>query len=527
MMNTRRTLLTRVAMMLLLAIVCVSAHADNKIVVVSDIHVMAPSLLPSGAETQEAWTSYYAGQRKMLQESAAIFDQFVDNVLSQKPKAVFITGDLTKDGEYVSHQYVRNGLQRLQNAGIKVFVIPGNHDFGEEGNHTQFNANGTKADAPVLAKENFATFYNGYGYGDATSKYDPNSLSYMAEPMDGLALLAIDSHSATVSQETLDWLVEKAKAARNAGKQVIAMMHHPLFPHITGGDMYISTYAVNSHETVRDALIDAGVNTILTGHFHTSDIAKDWNDDETKAVYDINTGSLVSYPCDYRVLTPSADLNTLDVKTASIVPNGMTASECKTWLHDRMKVIITKAMNAKAGSWASMLTTQIDNLAEFAANLFILHAEGDENKSAGRAALETTYTNYKNDVMYSTMLAAGNITDASIYSILDDLSNYGTKKENQIPDRNLVIPLPKVLAVKGDANGDGKITITDAVAIVNYILGTPSPGFNIQAADVSGDNDITITDAVAVVNIILNSGATSAPAMDSPNVEALEFSEPE
>lgn len=525
-MNIKRALLARAAM-LLLAVVCVSVQADNKIVVVSDIHVMAPSLLPAGAETTEAWTTYYAGQRKMLQQSAAIFDQFVTNVISQKPKAVFITGDLTKDGEYVSHQYVRNGLQRLQNAGIKVFVIPGNHDFGEEGNHTQFNANGTKADAPVLAKENFATFYNGYGYGDATSKYDPNSLSYMAEPMDGLALLAIDSHSATVSQETLDWLVEKAKAARNAGKQVIAMMHHPLFPHITGGDMYISTYAVNSHETVRDALIDAGVNTILTGHFHTSDIAKDWNDDETKAVYDINTGSLVSYPCDYRVLTPSADLNTLDVKTASIVPNGMTASECKTWLHDRMKVIITKAMNAKAGSWASMLTTQIDNLAEFAANLFILHAEGDENKSAGRAALETTYTNYKNDVMYSTMLAAGNITDASIYSILDDLSNYGTTKENQIPDRNLVISLPEVVVVKGDANGDGKITITDAVAIVNYILGNQSPGFNIQAADVSGDNDITITDAVAVVNIILNSGATSAPAMDSPNVEALEFSEPE
>ena len=182
----------------------------------------------------------------------------------------------------------------------------------------------------------------------------------------------------------------------------------------------------------------------------------------------------------------------------------MTASECKTWLHDRMKVIITKAMNAKAGSWASMLTTQIDNLAEFAANLFILHAEGDENISAGRAALETTYTNYKNDVMYSTMLAAGNITDASIYSILDDLSNYGTDKANQTDDRNLVISLPEVVVVEGDANGDSKVTITDAVAIVNYILGNPSPGFNKDIADVSGDGNITITDAVAVVNIILN-----------------------
>ena len=58
--------------------------------------------------------------------------------------------------------------------------------------------------------------------------------------------------------------------------------------------------------------------------------------------------------------------------------------------------------------------------------------------------------------------------------------------------------------IKGDANGDGKVTITDAVAIVNYILGNPSDNFNINAADVSGDGNITITDAVGVVNIILN-----------------------
>ena len=62
---------------------------------------------------------------------------------------------------------------------------------------------------------------------------------------------------------------------------------------------------------------------------------------------------------------------------------------------------------------------------------------------------------------------------------------------------------------KGDANGDGKVTITDAVAIVNYILGNPSGNFDKVAANVSGDLDdlgepkITITDAVGVVNIIL------------------------
>ena len=58
--------------------------------------------------------------------------------------------------------------------------------------------------------------------------------------------------------------------------------------------------------------------------------------------------------------------------------------------------------------------------------------------------------------------------------------------------------------LKGDANGDGSVTITDAVAIVNYILGNPSAVFVKKAADVSGDGNISITDAVGVVNIILN-----------------------
>ena len=56
----------------------------------------------------------------------------------------------------------------------------------------------------------------------------------------------------------------------------------------------------------------------------------------------------------------------------------------------------------------------------------------------------------------------------------------------------------------GDANGDGEVNISDAVAIVNYILGNPSAGFNEAAADVNGDGKITISDAVAVVNMLQN-----------------------
>ena len=67
----------------------------------------------------------------------------------------------------------------------------------------------------------------------------------------------------------------------------------------------------------------------------------------------------------------------------------------------------------------------------------------------------------------------------------------------------------------GDTNGDGKITITDAVAIVNYLLGNASPNFVYEASDVNGDNKTTITDAVAIVNIILSRSSSSTPKVTS------------
>ena len=59
----------------------------------------------------------------------------------------------------------------------------------------------------------------------------------------------------------------------------------------------------------------------------------------------------------------------------------------------------------------------------------------------------------------------------------------------------------------GDANDDGKVSITDAVTVVNYILGTQQGKFSEVAADVDGSGNITITDAVGIVNIILNSNS--------------------
>jgi len=58
---------------------------------------------------------------------------------------------------------------------------------------------------------------------------------------------------------------------------------------------------------------------------------------------------------------------------------------------------------------------------------------------------------------------------------------------------------------EGDANGDETVSITDAVAVVDRILGNATDIFIPQSADTNKDGTVNITDAVGIVDIILGS----------------------
>lgn len=65
-------------------------------------------------------------------------------------------------------------------------------------------------------------------------------------------------------------------------------------------------------------------------------------------------------------------------------------------------------------------------------------------------------------------------------------------------------PYESEAVVVGDANGDGEIGMPDIMFIVNYILGTPDPSFNADAADANGDGEIGMPDIMYIVQYILN-----------------------
>lgn len=83
------------------------------------------------------------------------------------------------------------------------------------------------------------------------------------------------------------------------------------------------------------------------------------------------------------------------------------------------------------------------------------------------------------------------------YALNADDDNY----TQTMPDDDVTISATwKMASVKGDVNGDGKVDISDVVALVNAIL-NDSP-YN-DAYDVNSDTSVGINDVVVLVNIIL------------------------
>lgn len=420
-----RSLLTIV----LLGFMTQTRAEEKKIVVLSDVHVMAKSL-----EGTEFWNTTVQNSRKIAECSQPIFDQLVETLKQQKPDLVLITGDLTEGGQLKSHEYVKDKLDELRAAGLKIFVIPGNHD--------------------LTGTVDFGEFYKDFGYSEATAQ---EGLSYVAEPFPGLTLLGINSGTdGKLSEETLNFAITQARSATEKGNQIICMMHHALLPHISYANVLISSSNVADWENVREQLACAGIRVVLSGHFHVSDIAMDLTNDLNRSIYDISTGSTVSYPSDYRVLTYSDNPAELKVETRRIMQlDGI--DDFPSWSRKELKgrlvrLVMNKLQLDKENnpSVHQLVTEVLDTLA----GVFAVHAEGNEVMTPERQdmvdqlkSMATLVQNlmeaaYGSDSVKQAGIDLPGFADDMMTSILTDKSPYGYKdRENITNDRTLVIKL--------------------------------------------------------------------------------------
>ncbi len=315
-------------------------QAQEKVMVIADPHVLANSLVEVGT----AMDDMMANQRKMIDFSEATFVALVDTALTHKPTLLLIPGDLTKDGELASHDIVVEQLSRLQEAGIKTLVIPGNHDIG--GKAYAYRGS-EKISVESLNDSQWESQY-AMVYEQALAK-DPNSHSYMAEPLHGVTILGIDaSHNdgeGYLSDETLAWVLKQADDANEKGNMILAMCHWQLLEHVDNGGVMLESGRLLHADAVRDSLMAHHVHLVLTGHMHVNSIStyRDTLTFSGDSIVEISTGAPITYPCPYRWLTISADRSQLEVRTENVEALPTIAdltNYSREWMREHIQVVI-------------------------------------------------------------------------------------------------------------------------------------------------------------------------------------------
>ena len=409
-------ILKRFIWILLIILGCSSAAAKNiSIFVANDLHVMGPGLLVNEGS---AWDNYINSTHKLEDYSVGLFQNMIDSILLQKPDIVMIPGDISKDGEKLSHQYITEELSRLTDAGIKVYVVPGNHDIGNIENAQYFDGD-KHYKAENITAEEFAEMYASFGYEGSVR--DENSLSYAVEPIDGLVIIGIDSHSRNIGQKTLDWICEQASNAREQNKQIIVMMHHPIMEHFNGQTEMKSDAIIKDDENIRSRFMEAGIHTVFTGHFHTTDVAMAYNENHTDSIFDITTGSKISYPMHHRWVTLSENLSRMEINT--FVTDSI---EGHPEIVDVAKKRIEKNINAKLESKGVSFMSSVACQATF------LHCEGNEDEADGVSLIDS--------IPYIAFIFYPEAWDI-MNSLLDDVTFYGEENQNRTHELKLDIKL--------------------------------------------------------------------------------------
>lgn len=222
----------------------------------------------------------------MVEVSIPALEQSLDRLAQLDLDFLLMPGDLTQHGEVDNHAWLSDRLAQLP---YPVYVVPGNHDIVTR-SPTQI----------AIGTADFPRYYQKFGYTN------PDQIYYTHEILPGVRLIglnsiAFDSDGTQLSMGYVDdaqlhWL--KTVLAEATDEFLIVMIHHNVIEHLPGQARHAMgrRYMLDNASTLLPMLQAAGVKLIFTGHLHVQDIAS-W-----QGIYEITTGSLVSYPHPYRVL---------------------------------------------------------------------------------------------------------------------------------------------------------------------------------------------------------------------------------
>lgn len=280
------------------------------IVVASDVHYYSPELTDYG----EAFEEMLKGDDgKLVNYIPQLMDAFTAEMEELQPSAVILSGDLTLNGEKAGHEALAQKLGILEEKGVKVLVIPGNHDINNYASATYFGEEREAAD--MVDPQEFYDIYRRFGYDQAKSR-DENSLSYVYELDEKNWLFMLDSAQyepynkvgGRIKEETLTWMENQLEEAREKGITVIPIAHHNL---LKESILYPTDCTLENSQDVIELLESFRVPLYISGHLHLQRTKKHkpepGESEEAYHISEVVADSIAISPCRYGVLQWTED----------------------------------------------------------------------------------------------------------------------------------------------------------------------------------------------------------------------------
>lgn len=257
--------------------------------VTSDLHYLSRGLYDEGPAFQQMMKK---NDGKLTERGDEIMNSFIRQVKEEKPDGVIIAGDLTFNGELRSLKDIAAVLREIQEAGIPVYVISGNHDIDHPDARCYHGSTVSSAEKTDVSA--FLRLCGEFGRDTAASK-DEATGSYLAKLQDHLYLLALDANMPfsreTIPASSLRW-AEKALGELDGRDTVIGLTHQNLLKQNA-----MMNREIRNYKEVLGIYEKYGIRLNLSGHAHLQHIARN------NGLTDICTECLMIDPLQFGILT--------------------------------------------------------------------------------------------------------------------------------------------------------------------------------------------------------------------------------
>ena len=325
--------------------------SNFRFAVVSDLHIALPHTI---------WN--HPSRFHLVEVSIPALESVLEHLTQLDLDFLLLPGDLTQHGEPDNHNWLQKRLSELP---FPVYVVPGNHDVPV-----------MMASEQSIAFNNFPYYYHQFGYSN------PEKIYYSCQLLPGVRLIGLNSNNfnergeqiGRLDEKQLSWLEEELAATND--ELVMVMVHHNVVEHLPDQSSHLmaNRYMLENAAELLQLLRKHQVKLVFTGHLHVQDVAY------SQGVYDITTGSLVSFPHPYRVLEYRQDnygrewLQVLSYRVKSVPDFPNLQQTSRQWMGDRsfpflVKLLTLPPLNLPLAQAEELAPT----LREFWANI----ADGD------------------------------------------------------------------------------------------------------------------------------------------------------